>query len=152
LNSEAGSDAADQKSESNKPSRLVRFAETINEKLREYCAKKKKETPQDKFSRRLANATVVIAVFTLVSVGVGALTYTAIKGQLNLMQGQLNEMKAASEQNAKLIVANEKLANATENAGRAWIAVTKFSFANLKDAADPLKTNIFYQNVGREPA
>lgn len=113
---------------------------------------KEERNTQDKFSRRLANATVVIAVFTLVSVGVGALTYTAIKGQLNVMQGQLNEMKAASEQNAKLIVANEKLANATENAGRAWIAVTKFSFANFKDAADPLKTNIFYQNVGREPA
>lgn len=149
MNSEAGSDAADQKSERKKPSRLVRFVATITEKLREYCAKKKKETPQDKFSRRLANATVVIAVFTLVSVGVGALTYTAIKGQLDVMQGQLNEMKSTGRQTDALIAANQKLADAAVKQAQAAAAsasaiqgqldVMQRQLDQMKTAADAAK-------------
>jgi hypothetical protein len=60
----------------------------IKRYFHERSAEREKETAQDRFTRRTANATVAIAVLAIVAAGVGALQYCT-------MQGQLNEMQAA---------------------------------------------------------
>lgn len=68
--------------------------------------------------------TAVIALAGLASAGI-------FGWQLNIMSGQLDEMKFES---------------------RPWIAVTSFGLVNPDDPVEPLKTRITYQNVGRIPA
>jgi len=61
----------------------------IKRKLHERRAERNKETSQDRFARRTANATVAIAVLTVVVAVVGGLQYCTFQGQLNVMQGEL---------------------------------------------------------------
>jgi hypothetical protein len=77
----------------------------IKRKLHERGAKHEKETPQDRFARRTANATVWIAILAVVAAGVGSLQY-------HTMQGQLSEMKSAGEQTNTLLEINKKLVDA----------------------------------------
>ena len=83
-------------------------------------AEKNSETAQDRSARRTATATIWIAIFTLVTAAVGAVTYTAINGQLGVMRRQLDEMKATGLQTDSLISANEKLANAAVKQADVW--------------------------------
>jgi hypothetical protein len=62
--------------------RLIRFAKR---KLDERAAKKVEEPPTDKAAKVTANATVWIAIFTFVSVGVSVGTFLILKGQLKEM-------------------------------------------------------------------
>ena len=68
----------------------------IKRKLHERRTKREKENSQDRFTRRLANATVWIAILTFVVAGIGILQYFTSKGQLGVMQGQLDEMQEES--------------------------------------------------------
>lgn len=63
----------------------IRFIRYVKRKIEERAAKKQKETPADKAARIAANATVWIAIFTVVSVGVSVFTYLILKGQLKEM-------------------------------------------------------------------
>src|ERR1700685_2811110 len=45
----------------NRPEAVRRTVGYVVRKFRDYCARRKQENPQDKFSRRLAHATVIIA-------------------------------------------------------------------------------------------
>jgi len=63
----------------------VRFIRYAKRKMDERATKKQKETPSDKAARVTANATVSIAIFTVVSVAVSFGTYLILKGQLNEM-------------------------------------------------------------------
>ncbi len=141
-------------------SRVEKIVAAINGAIEQLRRQTDETTPKNK-SERFWKRAEVLGLWAAAAVGVTAIwvanhdagsQLTTMENQAIAMQGQLNEMKASGERSDKLIAANEKLANATENAGRAWIAITKFSFVNLNDAKDPLKTSVFYQNVGREPA
>lgn len=61
------------------PARLLRFIGCVHEQLAKLRAQKEKETPQDKFSRRTANATVAIAVLTLVLGVIGVKQWITLK-------------------------------------------------------------------------
>lgn len=65
----------------------------IKSKLHERAAEREKENSQDRFARRTANATVWIAILTVVTAIVGGLQYWTFQGQLVVMQGQLDEMR-----------------------------------------------------------
>ncbi len=68
------------------PCWIVRLVAKIHEALREHCARKKKESPQDKYSRRLTNATIAIAFFTAATIGIGIFTFFILKWQLDAME------------------------------------------------------------------
>jgi len=68
----------------------------IKRKLHERRAERKKEIPQDRFARRTANATVAIAVLTVVVAIVGGLQYCTFQGQLDVMQGELRPWVSAN--------------------------------------------------------
>jgi len=59
-------------------------------KIKGYLHKRRadheKKTPQDRFARRTADATVCIAILAVVAAVVGSLQYCSISGQLNEMQ------------------------------------------------------------------
>jgi len=63
----------------------LRFSRYTKRKLDERAAKRQKDTPADKAARVTASATVWIAFFTFVSVGVSVGTYLILKSQLNEM-------------------------------------------------------------------
>jgi hypothetical protein len=104
--------------------------------------------------------------FTLALAAATAVTAFIFWRQLNVMQGQLDEMRTASKQTDTLIETNKGLLDATKasadaakrsadiaEAGvRAWLAPVRISFVDLADTKEPLKVRVFYQNVGREPA
>lgn len=58
----------------------------IKRKLHERRAERKKETGQDRFSRRTANATVAIAVLAVVAAVLGGLQWKVMQGQLAAME------------------------------------------------------------------
>lgn len=77
--------------------------------LHDRSAAKKQEDPQDRASRRTANATVFIAILTVAVVLVGGLQYLIFKAQLKVMADQLVEMKGTGKQTDDLIGANKSL-------------------------------------------
>jgi len=60
------------------PSWISTGIDQIRDKCRDRRAKRENETPQDRFSRRLANATVWMAIFTAAVVGVGFLQFRTL--------------------------------------------------------------------------
>jgi hypothetical protein len=66
----------------------------VREQLRKRRVATQNETPQDKFSRRTANATVLIGVLTIGVILVAIFQYVVFSHQLNVMQGQLDEMRS----------------------------------------------------------
>ena len=57
---------------------IFRHVGDVKRKFHERRTKKKNESPQDKAARRTANATVAIAIFTVVAVVVGGLQWRAL--------------------------------------------------------------------------
>jgi hypothetical protein len=72
---------------------VVRMVRYVITKFRERRAQKEKEIAQDRFSRRLAHATVAIAFLTAAIVAVAILQYFSGEDQLDVMRGQLSVMQ-----------------------------------------------------------
>jgi hypothetical protein len=60
--------------------RWIRSISYVKRKSAEYKTERQKETPQDRYSRRTAHATIAMAGFTFVLVGVGYIQYLEIRG------------------------------------------------------------------------
>jgi hypothetical protein len=60
----------------------------IKRHLHKRRADHQKESPQDRFARRTATATVWIAIFAVISATVGLLQYCSISGQLDEMRAE----------------------------------------------------------------
>jgi hypothetical protein len=67
----------------------------------------KEEDSQDRATKRTANATVCIAIFTVVAAFVGISQFIVLRGQLNVMQRQLTEMQSPSADRPYLFVAHD---------------------------------------------
>jgi len=63
-----------------RPSRWARFIGNIERNFHERKTKKEQENPTDRMARRTANATVAIAIFTIVLAIVGAVTLIEVIG------------------------------------------------------------------------
>jgi hypothetical protein len=131
---------------------------------------KKQENPQDRASRRTANATVFIAILTLAVAFIGGLQYLIFKAQLKVMADQLVEMKGTGTQTDTLIEANKSLAEAAgkqaqaaidsaktaqENmvaSQRAWVGPRNAKSVPGPELGKKLNIIIEYQNTRREPA
>ena len=66
------------------------------------------------FDRRIANATVAMAIFTFLLFLLGIASAVIANRTLSAINGQLNEMRTASEQTSKLIASNADLAAAAK--------------------------------------
>jgi hypothetical protein len=104
---------------------IVFRIQKIERYFRDRHAATKEESPQDRASRRTANATVWIAALTLVVVFVGGLQYLIFRAQLKVMADQLIEMKGTGVQTDSLIEANKKLADAAQKQAEAAIVQAK---------------------------
>lgn len=108
--------------------RGTKFVGAIKARFQEYKSKRENETNADRASRRTANATVWIAAFALISIGVGIFQWRAISDQLIEMH------------------------KATVFANRAWVAPHEIRFeGNPEDDAFPLVAVVF-ENTGVSPA
>ena len=105
----------------------------IKRKLHERCSERKKETSQDRSSRRTATATILIAIFAVVAALVGISQAIIGNRQLTAMQGQLDAMEADQ---------------------RPWIKpifqIVGFKFTDAGDAEITYSVN--FKNVGKSPA
>jgi hypothetical protein len=142
--------------ENTRVKQIVGSVESAVEQLRRQNDEK---APKNKGERRWKRAEV-LGLWAAAAVGLTAIIIanndagkqlTTMNNQSGAMQGQLNEMKAASEQTARLVAANEKVANATQSAGRAWVGPFYAAVANMK-SGEAIKIDIAYGNTGREPA
>jgi hypothetical protein len=107
----------------------------VREQLRKRRVAKQNETPQDKFSRRTANATVLIGVLTIGVILVAIFQYVVFSHQLNVMQGQLDEMRSPHAERAYLFIAHDDTVPATP------------------DEISPGKVyRILFKNYGKTPA
>jgi hypothetical protein len=86
LSSEKDSDKPTPKRKQPKPSFLFRVIKQIYKTLHKYCTNNKQEKPQDRSARITANATVWIAVFTIVLGCVGVLQWYELSQQLGAMR------------------------------------------------------------------
>ncbi|MGB6483184.1 MAG: hypothetical protein WBE86_06825 [Candidatus Acidiferrales bacterium] len=104
----------------------TRFISNIKRKMEERAAKKKQEAPADKAARRTANATVCMAIFTIVLAVVSGGTLCILNRQLNVM---------AADQ-------------------RPWLQVKSAEIGFLKFDTDIVNFNlkIILKNTGRTPA
>jgi hypothetical protein len=152
------------------PNRIGRSVQKIKCYLHARRSAKKQETPQDRASRRTANATVAIAFLTVAVVIVGGLQYFIFKAQLQVMADQLTEMRGTGEQTDQLIETNRQLAEAGGKQAqaaadsaktaqdnmvasqRAWVGPRNAKSATGPELEKPLDIVIEYQNTGREPA
>jgi hypothetical protein len=95
-----------------KPNWIFRSVSRIKHHFQQRHAAKKQEDPQDRASRRTANATVAVAFLTVAVIVVGVLQYLIFKAQLKVMADQLIEMKGTGTQTDKIIDAAVKQAQA----------------------------------------
>jgi len=86
--------------------RLVRY---LRRKQHEHHAKKAKESGADVAARRTAIATIAIAVLTFAIAATSVLQWIVFNRQLDVMQGQLGEMKATGKQTDDAIAATSRL-------------------------------------------
>ena len=112
-----------------------RLIAEIKRRLEERRTKYKHEGAQDKAARKTASATVWIALFAFVTIGLGAAQFFVLRGQLRAMQGQLDEMKAGSSQTDRALEMQSQ-ANATAGFQE---AVTSRIANNARDQADYTK-------------
>lgn len=111
----------------------------IKSKFEEHCAEKKKENPTDRAARRTANATCVIAFFTVVTVGVGYFQWSALR--------------STDEATHEAARAATRAAEISAVANRAWVApITAKLVDPLDERTNVVTIEITAQNVGREPA
>jgi hypothetical protein len=149
---------------------VMRRIQEIERYFHDRRTAKKQENPQDRASRRTANATVFIAILTLAVAFIGGLQYLIFKAQLKVMADQLVEMKGTGTQTDTLIEANKSLAEAAgkqaqaaidsaktaqENmvaSQRAWVGPRNAKSVPGPELGKKLNIIIEYQNTGREPA
>ena len=79
----------------------TRFISNVKRKMHDRHAKKQEESPVDRAARRTANATIWLAVVTVVLAGVSVLT-------LRILNRQLGEMQGSGKQTDKLICLYQK--------------------------------------------
>jgi len=115
-----------------RPSRRQRFITHIKCYFECRRTRKRQETAQDRAARRTANATVAIAAFTLATIGVGISQFVAMRRQQNIMQGQLDEMRAEQR--------------ATIAAGRAMLK------GEIVAAPKTVTIGVDFDNIGKQPA
>jgi hypothetical protein len=99
----------------------------IKRKLHQRCAERENEGTQERSGRRTADATVAIAFFSIVAVGVGALQYCTL----------------------------EKTDETMRNQQRAWIEPGLpiiQSPSNFVGGVEKIDLIISYRNIGNEPA
>jgi hypothetical protein len=90
------------------PTWIFRTVSYFENKYQQRRAKKKQENPADRSARRIASATVWIALFTIVAVAVGVSQFIIFRGQLKVMDDQLTEMRSTGLQTDEIIKANKK--------------------------------------------
>jgi hypothetical protein len=114
----------------------------LKRNLHQRRTKKEKESPQDRFSRRTANATVAIAFLTAAAVLVAGGTYWLFERQLTVMQGQLNQMKddTIDAKNRMLV------------AFRPWIIIPEVPTVLSNGGENRLALAITFKNTGPSPA
>ena len=128
------------------------------------------ETPQDRAASRTANATIWIAIFTVVAVLVGISQFIVFRRQLDVMQGQLTEMISTGKQADLLIEANTRLADAAikqseaaskaneiaNNAGmqanRPMVGISRTDTVGTIGINLPFGAKAYTRNSGRSPA
>ena len=86
----------------------ARLISYIKRKVYKRRTKKQEESPVDRTARHTANATIWLAVFTVVLAVVSGLT-------LRILNGQLGEMQGSGKQTDKLICLYQKQAGDTHN-------------------------------------
>jgi hypothetical protein len=96
------------------PNWFIRSGQNIERYFHDRAATRRIESPQDRASRRTANATVAVAFLTVAAVVVGGLQYLIFKGQLKVMADQLQEMKGTGKQTDDLISENRRLVEAAQ--------------------------------------
>jgi hypothetical protein len=108
-----------------KPSRLTRAVENIKRCREHRRSERQKENPQDRAARKTAAATVWIAVFTFVTIGVGV-------SQFVIFWKQLSEMQSTGKQTDDLIRATKESADAAKNAAKAASDQNAITRAQIK--------------------
>lgn len=138
------------------------FFTKINGYLAKRSAEHKKQNSQDRAARITALATVYIALFTLVTVGVSVLAYFVLAGQLNemkvaregsdkssaeqmsVMQAQTKAMQAQVEISRQALLASD----------RPWLQVAGFKVKRLQidERYVFIGADLKLRNVGHSPA
>jgi hypothetical protein len=102
--------------------RWIRLVGYVKRKAEQHRAKKEQESSTDRAARRTAWATIAIAFFTLVQVGVGIVTWTVLNGQLKEMHDSSTDThtlaQAADSQAKKMTdvsTAADKIRQAADN-------------------------------------
>jgi len=151
-----------------KPNWIARCIRAVQRHLQERRAYKELESPIDRAARSTSRASWVIAILTLVNVGVGGATYFVLGGQLDemkaaresgdksttaqigvmqtqaaAMQGQLQQMKTTAD------AAHADNAAALSSQSRPWVS---FGISGPIKGGTSLKITIQWQNVGHSPA
>jgi hypothetical protein len=121
-------------------------------------AERQKETAQDRFTRRSANATIAIAALTFIVAGIGILQWRVFDQQLEVFRGQLGEMRSGAALTQQLIEATRQYADATTTLAqltrekeRPLVVVTRSDVAGpfiLKNGAASIKVSFVLNNDG----
>ena len=127
----------------NSPYWIPRAVDKIKNKFQEHRAQKKESAP-DRAARRTANATWVIALFTIVAVEVGIAQWTALSNT----DGKIGEQTKAIKRQLDLMEADQ----------RPWIKVETEAFDAIQFfnvngmTVGHISVKYFATNVGKSPA
>lgn len=133
----------------------------IKRKLHQRRTNRQQENSNDRAARSTSRATWCVAAFTIVIAGVGVLQWKVLSHELDVMRGQLDQMKSSGVQADKSIEAVNRMANETHiandiatkalvAANRPWVGISRVESGPFK-AGQELKINIVVKNSGRSP-
>ena len=139
--------------------RWIRSIGYIKRKFEEYKTKRQNEPPQDKYSRRTAHATIAMAFFTFVLIGVGYIQFVEIRDSGIESSGQTNQMLALYRQQVAQLSkqANDThdLAVRTKELAEQAVKQTKATQETAKTSRDALivvQRAFVFPDAGQEPA
>jgi hypothetical protein len=173
LDKEEGASDTEQPPNPPEPSRFTRAVDYVKSYREHRRTAYQKETPADRATRRTAVATIWIAAFTFVTIGVGI-------SQFVIFWKQLGEMQSSGSQADKMIESTSKVAEgAAKNAeaasatvgllqnqlkimqgqlnearfeNRPWVGFETVKSDSIIESGKPFNILVFIKNFGRSPS